>query len=50
MAPGFSDDEVLVDGLPVGSMFGFMWNMISKFSVCGLKKNKLRIKLFSYPT
>ncbi|KAG0025123.1 hypothetical protein BGZ81_007406 [Podila clonocystis] len=31
MAPGFSDDEVLVDGLPVGSMFGFMWNMISFF-------------------
>ncbi|KAF9302860.1 hypothetical protein BGZ74_004727 [Mortierella antarctica] len=32
MAPGFSDDEVLVDGLPVGSMFGFMWNMIISMS------------------
>ncbi|KAG0332572.1 hypothetical protein BG004_001191 [Podila humilis] len=32
MAPGYGDDEVLVDGLPVGSMFGFMWNMIISMS------------------
>jgi len=30
MAPGMSSDEVYVDGLPVGSVFSFVWNgMIS---------------------
>lgn len=30
MAPGISSDEVYVDGLPVGSVFSFVWNgMIS---------------------
>ncbi|KAJ9215942.1 hypothetical protein DTO166G4_2486 [Paecilomyces variotii] len=30
MAPGLSSDEVYVDGLPVGSVFSFVWNgMIS---------------------
>lgn len=30
MAPGMSSDEVYVDGLPVGSIFSFIWNgMIS---------------------
>ncbi|KAI8353091.1 hypothetical protein B0O80DRAFT_453061 [Mortierella sp. GBAus27b] len=28
VAPGYLDDEVLVDGLPVGGSVGFIWNMI----------------------
>ncbi|KAF9920862.1 hypothetical protein BGZ65_010869, partial [Modicella reniformis] len=30
LTPGFADDDdmLLVDGLPVGGLFGFMWNMI----------------------
>ncbi|KAI8350052.1 hypothetical protein B0O80DRAFT_458943 [Mortierella sp. GBAus27b] len=33
IAPGFTDDdELLVDGLPVGGLFGFMWNMIISMS------------------
>ncbi|KAG0049525.1 hypothetical protein BGZ83_005711 [Gryganskiella cystojenkinii] len=33
MAPGFSDeDELLIEGLPVGGMFGFMWNVIISMS------------------
>jgi len=30
VAPGYMEDEVLVDGLPVGGSVGFVWNMISK--------------------
>lgn len=30
LTPGFSSDEVFIDGLPVGSLFSFIWNgMIS---------------------
>lgn len=29
------DDDVLVDGLPVGGILGFMWNVISKFLYLG---------------
>ncbi|KAF9966511.1 hypothetical protein BGZ70_002124 [Mortierella alpina] len=32
VAPGYLDDEVLVDGLPVGGFIGFMWNMIISMS------------------
>ncbi|KAI1314985.1 hypothetical protein EDD11_001421 [Mortierella claussenii] len=32
LAPGYSNDEVLVDGLPVGGLVGFMWNMITSMS------------------
>ncbi|KAG9319525.1 hypothetical protein KVV02_003124 [Mortierella alpina] len=32
VAPGYLDDEVLVDGLPVGGFVGFMWNMIISMS------------------
>ncbi|KAF9900556.1 hypothetical protein EC991_007179 [Linnemannia zychae] len=28
MAPFYSEDEILVDGLPVGGLVGFIWNMI----------------------
>lgn len=37
LAPGISSDEVFVDGLPVGSIFSFVWNaMISmSFQVVG---------------
>ncbi|KAF1988296.1 hypothetical protein K402DRAFT_419634 [Aulographum hederae CBS 113979] len=37
LAPGMSSDEVFVDGLPVGSLFGFVWNaMISmSFQIVG---------------
>lgn len=37
LAPGLSSDEVFVDGLPVGSIFSFVWNaMISmSFQVVG---------------
>ncbi|KAF9352643.1 hypothetical protein BGX34_012055 [Mortierella sp. NVP85] len=28
VAPGYMEDEVLVDGLPVGGSVGFVWNMI----------------------
>jgi hypothetical protein len=37
VAPGMSSDEVYVDGLPVGSVFSFIWNgMISmSFQIVG---------------
>ncbi|KAG0258113.1 hypothetical protein BG011_003517 [Mortierella polycephala] len=32
-SPGYMDeDDILVDGLPVGGLFGFMWNMIISMS------------------
>ncbi|KAG0328033.1 hypothetical protein BGZ99_006385 [Dissophora globulifera] len=30
--PGYSDDDVLVDGLPVGGYVGFIWNMTISMS------------------
>ncbi|KTW27673.1 hypothetical protein T552_02113 [Pneumocystis carinii B80] len=32
IAPGISTDEVFIDGLPVGNIFGFLWNMLISFS------------------
>lgn len=32
MAPGISSDEVYVDGLPVGSIFSFVWNAMISMS------------------
>lgn len=32
IAPGISTDEVFIDGLPVGNVFGFLWNMLISFS------------------
>ncbi|KAF9188087.1 Nedd4 interacting protein, partial [Haplosporangium sp. Z 767] len=32
VAPGYSENEVLVDGLPVGGFVGFMWNLIISMS------------------
>lgn len=32
MAPGISSDEVYVDGLPVGSVFSFVWNAMISMS------------------
>ncbi|KAG0249508.1 Nedd4 interacting protein [Mortierella polycephala] len=32
VAPGCSENDVLVDGLPVGGFVGFMWNMIISMS------------------
>lgn len=32
MAPGLSSDEVFVDGLPVGSIFSFVWNAMISMS------------------
>ncbi|KAL1980377.1 hypothetical protein VTN96DRAFT_4221 [Rasamsonia emersonii] len=32
MAPGMSSDEVYVDGLPVGSVFSFVWNAMISMS------------------
>ncbi|EMR08435.1 hypothetical protein PNEG_03267 [Pneumocystis murina B123] len=32
IAPGISADEVFIDGLPVGNIFGFLWNMLISFS------------------
>lgn len=32
MAPGISSDEVFVDGLPVGSVFSFVWNAMISMS------------------
>lgn len=32
MAPGISSDEVFVDGLPVGSIFSFVWNAMISMS------------------
>ncbi|PLB33231.1 metal homeostatis BSD2 family protein [Aspergillus candidus] len=32
LAPGFSSDEVFVDGLPVGSVFSFVWNAMISMS------------------
>lgn len=32
MAPGISSDEVYVDGLPVGSIFSFIWNAMISMS------------------
>lgn len=31
MASGYDEDELLIEGLPVGGMFGFVWNIISKY-------------------
>ena len=28
MAPGMATDEVFIDGLPVGSVFAFIWNAL----------------------
>ena len=36
----YGDDELLVDGLPVGGFYGFAWNMISKCSTEAKKKKK----------
>jgi hypothetical protein len=30
LAPGVASDEVFIDGLPVGSVFAFIWNALSK--------------------
>lgn len=32
MAPGIASDEVYVDGLPVGSVFSFVWNAMISMS------------------
>ena len=32
MAPGIASDEVYVDGLPVGSLFSFVWNSVISMS------------------
>jgi len=32
LAPGMSSDEVYVDGLPVGSVFSFVWNAVISMS------------------
>ena len=32
LAPGLSSDEVFVDGLPVGSIFSFVWNAMISMS------------------
>lgn len=32
VAPGVSPDEVFINGLPVGTIFGFLWNMLISFS------------------
>lgn len=32
MAPGLASDEVYVDGLPVGSIFSFIWNAMISMS------------------
>lgn len=32
MAPGLASDEVYVDGLPVGSIFSFVWNAMISMS------------------
>lgn len=32
MAPGIASDEVFVDGLPVGSIFSFVWNAMISMS------------------
>ena len=32
MAPGIASDEVYVDGLPVGSLFSFVWNGVISMS------------------
>ncbi|KPI44460.1 Metal homeostatis protein BSD2 [Cyphellophora attinorum] len=32
LAPGMSSDEVYVEGLPVGSLFSFLWNGMISFS------------------
>lgn len=29
LAPGMASDEVFIDGLPVGSVFAFIWNAMS---------------------
>lgn len=31
MAPGMSFDDVFIDGLPVGSVFAFVWNALGIF-------------------
>ncbi|CAG8710854.1 11593_t:CDS:2, partial [Funneliformis caledonium] len=31
IAPGLSGDEILVEGLPVGNFFSFIWNMLGKY-------------------
>lgn len=31
LAPGLASDEVFIDGLPVGSVFAFVWNALSMF-------------------
>ena len=30
----YGDEEILVDGLPVGGIYGFAWNMISTLVSC----------------
>ncbi|CAI2178295.1 2586_t:CDS:2, partial [Funneliformis geosporum] len=32
IAPGYSGDEILVEGLPVGNFFSFIWNMLVSMS------------------
>ncbi|KAG4302615.1 hypothetical protein PCANB_001233 [Pneumocystis canis] len=32
IAPSISEDDVFIDGLPVGGIFGFLWNMLISFS------------------
>lgn len=37
IAPGLSGDEILVEGLPVGNFFSFVWNMLG---MCIIYKKK----------
>ncbi|KAG5518148.1 hypothetical protein PMAC_003334 [Pneumocystis sp. 'macacae'] len=32
IAPGISEDEIFISGLPIGNIFGFLWNMLISFS------------------
>lgn len=32
IAPGMSSDDIFIEGLPVGSFFNFMWNMLISMS------------------
>lgn len=39
IAPGLSGDEILVEGLPVGNFFSFVWNMLG---MCIIYKKKIK--------
>ncbi|KAG4304601.1 hypothetical protein PORY_001994 [Pneumocystis oryctolagi] len=32
ITPGISEDGIFIEGLPVGNIFGFLWNMLISFS------------------